>query len=110
MAYVNQNKFDKEQVEYAYHFDAAKFGIWLRDKYCKKVKHIIDDIVSVEQDENGIVSLNKKYKADLYIDCTGFKSLLLDKSLKEPFESYSDMLPNDSAWATKIRYKNKKNC
>tara|TARA_R110002020_G_scaffold21316_5_gene72195 strand:+ start:122 stop:1609 length:1488 start_codon:yes stop_codon:yes gene_type:complete len=108
MAYVNQNKFDKEQVEYAYHFDAAKFGIWLRDKYCKKVKHIIDDIVSVEQDENGIVSLNKKYKADLYIDCTGFKSLLLDKSLKEPFESYSDMLPNDSAWATKIRYKNKK--
>ena len=58
MAYVNQNKFDKEQVEYAYHFDAAKFGIWLRDKHCKKVKHIIDDIVSVEQDENGIVSLN----------------------------------------------------
>ena len=108
MAYVNQNKFDKEQVEHAYHFDAAKFGIWLRDKYCKKVKHIVDDIVSVEQDENGIVSLNKKYKADLYIDCTGFKSLLLDKSLKEPFESYSDMLPNDSAWATKLKYKNKK--
>ena len=43
----------------------------------------------------------------MYIDCTGFKSLLLDKTLKEPFESYSDMLPNDSAWATKILYKDK---
>ena len=28
--------------------------------------------------------------------------------MKEPFESYSDMLPNDSAWATKLKYKNKK--
>lgn len=106
MAYVNQNKFNPKQI-YAYHFDATKFGIWLRDKYCKKVKHIIDDIKSIEQDEHGIVSLNKKYKADLYIDCTGFKSLLLDKTLKEPFDSYADMLPNDSAWATRIQYTNK---
>jgi len=107
MAYVNQNKFDTSR-EHAFHFDAVKFGIWLRDNRCKKVKHIIDDIVSVEQDKNGIKSLNNKYKADLYIDCTGFKSLLLGKSLKEPFESYADMLPNDSAWATRIKYKNKK--
>ena len=107
MAYVNQNKFDINQVTRAYHFDATKFGLWLKNNYCKKIKHIIDDVVSIEQDKNGITSLNNKYKADLYIDCTGFKSLLLDKTLKEPFESYSDMLPNDSAWATKIQYKNK---
>ena len=107
MAYVNHNKFDKNDCTYAYHFDAIKFGLWLKNNYCKKIKHIVDDVVSVEQDENGITSLNKKYKADLYIDCTGFKSLLLGKSLKEPFESYADMLPNDSAWATKIKYKNK---
>ena len=107
MAYVSQNKFDVNQVTKAYHFDATKFGLWLKDKYCKKIKHIIEDVISIEQDENGIKSLNNKHKADLYIDCTGFKSLLLDKTLKEPFESYSDMLPNDSAWATKIKYKNK---
>ena len=107
MAYVNQNKFDINEVQRAYHFDATKFGLWLKNHYCKKVKHIVDDVVSIEQDENGITSLNKKYKADLYIDCTGFKSLLLDKTLKEPFESYSDMLPNDSAWATRIKYKDK---
>jgi tryptophan halogenase len=107
MAYVNQNKFDIDQVQRAYHFDATKLGLWLKNNYCKKIKHIVEDIVSIEQDENGIKSLNNKYKADLYIDCTGFKSLLLDKTLKEPFESYSDMLPNDSAWATKILYKDK---
>lgn len=107
MAYVNQNKFDINEVKRAYHFDATKFGLWLKNNYCKKVKHILDDVVSIEQDENGIKSLNNKYKADLYIDCTGFKSLLLDKTLKEPFESYSDMLPNDSAWATRIQYKDK---
>jgi tryptophan halogenase len=107
MAYVNQNKFDINEVSKAYHFDATKFGLWLKNNYCKKIKHIVDDVVSIEQDENGITSLNNKYKADLYIDCTGFKSLLLDKTLKEPFESYSDMLPNDSAWATRIQYKDK---
>ena len=107
MAYVNQNKFDINEVERAYHFDAIKFGLWLKNNYCKKIKHIVEDVVSVEQDENGITSLNNKYKADLYIDCTGFRSLLLGKSLKEPFESYSNMLPNNSAWATKIKYKNK---
>tara|TARA_R110000803_G_scaffold23331_2_gene57354 strand:+ start:2771 stop:4243 length:1473 start_codon:yes stop_codon:yes gene_type:complete len=106
MAYVNKNKFNPN-LEHAYHFDATKFGIWLRDKYCKKIKHIVEDVKTIEQDKNGIVSLNKKHKADLYIDCTGFKSLLLGQTIKEPFESYSDMLPNDSAWATKILYKDK---
>ena len=51
--------------------------------------------------------MNNNYKADLYFDCTGFKSLLLEKSLQEEFESYSDMLPNNSAWATRIPYNNK---
>ena len=93
MAYVNNNKFNKQKTSYAYHFDATKFAIWLRDKYCipKGIKHIKEDIKTIEQDEDGIKSLNKKHKADLYIDCTGFKSLLLSKTLKEPFESFSDM-------------------
>ena len=107
MAYVNHNKFDKNDCTYAYHFDAIKFGLWLKNNYCKKIKHIVDDVVSVEQNENGITSLNNKYKAGLYIDCTGFRSLLLGQTLKEPFESYEDFLPNNSAWATKIKYKNK---
>jgi tryptophan halogenase len=118
MALVNQNKcfYNEDNIipfnfkkDTAYHFDATKFALWLRDNYAipRGVKHIKEDIVSIEQDEKGIKTLNNKYRADLYIDCTGFKSLLLKESLKESFESYSDMLPNNSAWATRIPYKNK---
>jgi tryptophan halogenase len=83
--------------------------IRLKNNYSmpKGVKHIQEDIISIEQDENGIKSLYNKYTADLYIDCTGFKSLLLGETLKEPFESYADLLPNNSAWATRIPYKDK---
>ena len=119
MAFVNKNKlsYDNPKVQpfnfdtdTAYHFDATKFAIWLRDNLCipKGVIHIKEDIKSIEQNEEGIKSLNKKHKADLFIDCTGFKALLIKETLKEPFESYSDLLPNDSAWATRIPYKNKK--
>ena len=118
MSLVKNNKlfYNKVRVmpfnfdyDTAYHFDASKFAIWLRDKYCKKrkLKHIKEDIKTIETDKNGIKSLNKKYKADLFIDCTGFKSLLLDKTLKEPFESYEDLLPNNSAVAARIPYTNK---
>ena len=109
MHYVNNNKFS-HKLPYAFHFDSSKFGKWLKDNYCipRGVKYIEEHIEDIKQDENGIVSLNKKHKADLYIDCTGFKSLLLGETFKEPFESYSEMLPNDSAWATRLPYKNKK--
>ena len=36
-----------------------------------------------------------RHTADLFIDCTAFKSLLLDKTINEPFESYNDLLPNN---------------
>ena len=96
------------QRDCAYHFDATKFGIWLRDKIClpQGVKHVKEEIETIEADlKTGITSLNKKHKADLYIDCTGFKSLLLGKTLKEPFERF-DYLPNNSAWAAKVPYRN----
>ena len=119
MALVNKNKcFLNEDHKLkgfnfhkhtAFHFDATKFGTWLRDNICipKGVKHIKEEINTIEQDDNGIKSLNNKYKADLFIDCTGFKALLLDKTLKEPFNNLNNLLPNDSAWATHIPYKNK---
>mgnify|MGYP003111748356 FL=1 len=119
MALVNNNVLFKNEngelpfynfkYDVAYHFDAAKFGEWLKTYYCKPkgVKHIVDDVETIQQNQNGITSLNKKYKADLFIDCTGFKSLLLGQTLKEPFNSYSDLLPNNKAWATSLPYKNK---
>ena len=119
MALINNNVLFKNenneldnfnfQNHTAYHFDAIKFGLWLRNYYCKPrgVKHILEDVNTVETNEDGIVSLNNKYKADLFIDCTGFKSLLIGKTLEEPFNSYSHLLPNNKAWATRLPYRDK---
>ena len=103
--YRSEN-FEKET---AYHFDATLFAKWLKEKFCipKGLKYFSEHIKDIEQNDEGIVSLNGKHKADLYIDCTGFKSMLLGETLKEPFESYEDLLPNNSAWATRIPYKDK---
>ena len=121
MALVNNNvlfKNEKNELDHfdfqqhtAYHFDATKFGLWLRDYYCKPrgVKHILEDVDTIETNEDGIVSLNNKHTADMFIDCTGFKSLLLGKTLKEPFNNYNHLLPNNKAWATRVPYKDKEN-
>ena len=98
-------------VDSAFHFDAVKFGLRLRDYFSlpRGVVHIKEHITDVKQNEDGsIESLNEKYEADLFVDCTGFVSLLLGKTLKVPFESYLDILPNNSAWATRLQYKNKR--
>ena len=119
MAMINENKFFNnesneivfnKETDVAYHFNAVKFGQWLKDYYAipKGVKYIKEHIKSVEINEQGVKSLNKKHKADLFIDCTGFKSFLLEEHLKEPFESYKDLLPNDSAWAVQKPFKDKK--
>ena len=113
MALINQGKgahsfYDfNTSTDSAYQFDAIKFGIWLKDNYCvpRGVKYIQEDVKDIKQDENGIVSLNK-HKADLYVDCTGFKSMLLGGALKVPFEPIPK-LPNNKAWVTKIPYVDK---
>tara|TARA_R110002020_G_scaffold475327_1_gene709595 strand:- start:56 stop:1567 length:1512 start_codon:yes stop_codon:yes gene_type:complete len=119
MALVNNNVLFKNEdqelplfnfkKDVAYHFDASKFGEWLKEYYCKPkgVKHIVEEIINIKTNEKGIKNLNNKYDADLFIDCTGFKSLLLGKTLKEPFCDYSHLLPNNKAWATSVPYKNK---
>jgi hypothetical protein len=97
----------------AYHFDAAKFGVWLRETICipEGVTHVVSTVSKINSNDKGIVNLvldnNMEVEGDLYIDCTGFKSLLLGKELNEPFISYSSVLPNNSAWATRIPYKDK---
>lgn len=97
----------------AYHFDATKFGAWLRDKYCKPrgVKHIVSTVNNAKLGNEGIECLilhgGRKITADLFIDCTGFKSLLLGEYMQEPFISLENVLPNNRAWATQVPYLDK---
>lgn len=100
-------------TDVAYHFDATKFGNWLREYHCipRGVKHIKATVIDTSVNDSGISYLTldngDKITADLFVDCTGFKSLLLSQALKEPFTSFTDMLPNNKAWATRLSYEDK---
>lgn len=97
-------------LDTALHFDAIKFSIWLKNNYAipRGVIHISKHVKEIKTNEDGIDFLilddNSTIYADLFIDCTGFQSLLLEKTMKEPFISYQDKLPNTNAWATQISY------
>ena len=121
MAMVNNNKLYKGNKlgnfifdrDVAYHFDATKFGLWLRDNIClPKINHIKSGVKEIKTNDEGIESLTLDngdvITGDLFIDCTGFKSLLLEQTMKEPFISYNDIIPNNKAWATHVEYTDKR--
>ena len=93
----------------AYHMDAGLFGQFLKRKFCSEMTHLLDDVTEVNTNPAGeIVSLDTKSSgeihADLFIDCTGFLSLILDKTMKVPFVSFNETLLNDRALATQLPY------
>ncbi|MEU8028934.1 tryptophan halogenase family protein [Streptomyces sp. NPDC049099] len=98
----------KTQFPYAYHFEAALLAKYLT-KYSveRGVQHIVDDVQQVNLDDRGWISgvttaEHGDITGDVFIDCTGFRGLLLNKALEEPFVSYKDTLPNDSAVALQV--------
>jgi len=96
-------------ANYAYHLDAGKFGPFLRTHCIDKlgVRHLYDEIVRVESKDSGDISQvvtkgGEVLAADLYIDCSGFSSLLIGKHFGVPFLSKKDALFIDKAWAVQI--------
>lgn len=99
------------RVPYAYHFDAGLFGEYLKVHIGKPngVRQIIDEVTHVHLDEHGFIhSLDmksgNKVTGDLFIDCSGFQGLLIDKTLHEPFDSYADTLFVDRAIALRVPF------
>lgn len=96
------------QFPYAYHFDASLLAVYLMKRGTRQgIRRVVDDVLSVERDERGwishLVTKNSgELRGDLFVDCTGFRGLLLNKALGEPFVSYQEMLPNDSAVALRV--------
>ena len=108
------NKLSKEPIPaqnfpfnsaYSYHFDSHLLGDFLRENALKMgVTHIraniskvnlnqASDICSIDTDDN------RSFISDLFVDCTGFKGMLIQQSLNVPFISFNDNLFNDSAIA-----------
>lgn len=99
----------------AYHMDAALFGEFLRERYCEPrgvvhIKEHIDEVI-VNDTTGEIDGLKLRngdtLEADLYLDCSGFKSMLLGQTMGVKFESFSRWLPNNKAWAVQVPYEDK---
>lgn len=93
-------------VNYAYHFDATLYGQYLR-RYSEDlgVQRIEGKIAKVHTDEaTGYITgltldRGELVEAELFIDCTGMRSILLGETLGVGYESWSHWLPCDSAVA-----------
>jgi len=102
----DQPKSPLSKLSYAFQFDAGRYARFLRS-YAEKAGAVRVEgrIVSVERDgESGFVTGvtledGRQVTGELFIDCSGFRSLLLGQALGVPFTDWSKWLPCDSAVA-----------
>jgi hypothetical protein len=93
------------EYDYAFHFDAVKYAAFLRELAKRRgARHTQGRIVDVARRADGGVAAvvlddGRRIEGDLFIDCSGFRSLLLGQTLAEPFVDFSHWLPVDGAWA-----------
>jgi tryptophan halogenase len=102
---------DRPATNYAWHFDAALVADFLRRFAMEKqgVIHVEDTLTDVERDARGFITAlrtegSRRLEGDLFIDCSGFRSLLMNGVMEEPFLDMSDHLLCDSAVATSVSH------
>ena len=90
-------------VAYGYHFDSTLLGQFLAEKATSRgVKRIFGTLTEVLHDSDGVLTAvrlddDSLLGADFFIDCSGFKSLLLQGALKASFKSFKENLFNNAA-------------
>jgi len=97
----------------AFHFDTHLLSKILMKYASNNGVQFIDDTyvrcVKTKTEIKSLVCKNSgEHDADLFVDCSGFKSLLLGKELKVPFKKYQSQI-NDRVIRCKVPYKDKQN-
>ncbi|WP_016953940.1 tryptophan halogenase family protein [Catenovulum agarivorans] len=99
---IAQESFPFE-INYAYHFNSAKLADYLRIRaIANGVVHVQAEVVSSELSVTGdiaklILDSGDSIVADVFFDCSGMASALIQKALNVQFSSYDKLLFNDSA-------------
>ncbi|MCF2858266.1 tryptophan 7-halogenase [Pseudoalteromonas sp. SMS1] len=96
---------------YAYHLDAGKFTQMLSEHGISKlgIKNVKANVKQVHLKDNGEIAHLETDSAgviggDIFVDCTGFKAMLIEKSMGAKFVDKSDVLLTDTALAIQIPY------
>jgi tryptophan halogenase len=110
--YLDVNPHMGPQHFGAVHFSALDIIKTIKEIIGDKITYVDTKIKEITVNQEGIESLigenGNTYSADLFIDCTGFASVLLEQHLKVPFESYNKWLPNDKAVVLPTQFKDPK--
>jgi hypothetical protein len=98
-------------TNYGYHLNAGRFAELLQEHCTQRlgVHHVRDHVTRINgSPESDIRSLSTAsgldIEGDLFVDCTGLRSLLLGGHYGIPFSSRADELFNDSALAVQVPY------
>jgi tryptophan halogenase len=110
---AKQNKFavlSNQPLNYAYHIDAGRYAGFLRKiaeaNGVKRVEGMITEVATHEQSgdiESVTLKSGKVVPGDLFIDCTGFRGLLIEQTLHTGYDDWSHWLPCDSAVPVQTR-------
>jgi len=98
------------KLTYAFHMNALKFADYLTEiATARGVTHYVDHMTDVEMTEAGDIAAistrsGQRHEADLFIDCTGFAALLIEKQMAEPWVDFSKWLLCDRALVMPVPY------